>query len=157
MLRELAAKFSVSWIERRASLRKQFQVPVKVCFAPEKNPHNLTASCEDLFLSGETVDLSESGIAFVVSSIRIKEKYLVGQERILNIDMDLAGKKIRMRVIGKRYERVGIHASTERYLIGAAITDMSPDDRQKYEYFLRNGKKLLKTSGVPAFEMGVID
>ena len=157
MLRELVSKFSVSWIERRASLRKKYQVPVKVCFAPEKNPHNLTASCEDLFLSGETVDLSESGIAFVVSSIRIKEKYLVGQERILNIDMDLAGKKIRMRVIGKRYERVGIHASTERYLIGAAITDMSPDDRQKYEYFLRNGKKLLKTSGVPAFEMGVID
>jgi hypothetical protein len=34
---------------------------------------------------------------------------------------------------------------------------MSPDDRTKYEYFLRNGKKLLKTAGVPAFEMGVID
>jgi len=62
-----------------------------------------------------------------------------------------------MRVIGKRYERVGIHASTERYVVGAAITDMSPDDRQKYEIFLRNGKKLLKTAGVPAFEMGVID
>jgi hypothetical protein len=114
MLRELVSKFSVSWIERRASLRKSFQVPVKVSFAPEKNPHNLTLSSEELFLSGETVDLSESGIAFVVSSIRIKEKYLVGQERILNVDMDLAGKKIRMRVLGKRYERVGIHASTER-------------------------------------------
>jgi hypothetical protein len=157
MLRELAAKFSVSWIERRASLRKEFRVPVKVCFAPEKNPHNLTISCEELFLSGETVDLSDSGIAFVVSSIRIKEKYLVGQERILNVDMDLAGKKIRMRVLGKRYERVGIHASTEKYLVGAAITDMSPDDRQKYDYFLRNGKKLLKTAGVPALQMGVID
>jgi len=157
MLRELASKFSVSWIQRRASVRKEFHVPVKVCFAPEKNPHNLTTSCEDLFLSGETVDLSETGIAFVVSSIRIKEKYLVGQDRILNVDLDLAGKKIRMRVIGKRYERVGIHASTERYVVGAAITDMSPDDRQKYEYFLRNGKKLMKTAGVPAFEMGMID
>jgi hypothetical protein len=131
-------------------------VPVKVCFAPEKNVHNLTP-CKDSFLSGETVDLSESGIAFVVSSIRIKEKYLVGQERILHVEMDLAGKKIQMRVLGKRYERVGIHASTERYLVGAAITEMSPDDRTKYEYFLRNGKKLLKTAGVPAFEMGVID
>ncbi|MEP6703543.1 MAG: hypothetical protein ABJB34_01940, partial [Acidobacteriota bacterium] len=79
MLRELVSKFSVSWIERRASLRKKFEVPVKVCFALEKNLHNVTASCDELFLSGETVDLSESGIAFVVSSIRIKEKYLVGQ------------------------------------------------------------------------------
>jgi hypothetical protein len=132
-------------------------VPVKVCFAPEKNPNNVTRTCEDLFLSGETVDLSETGIAFVVSSIRIKEKYLVGQERILNVELDLAGKRIRMQVLGKRYERVGIHASTERYLVGAAITDMSPDDRQKYDYFLKNGKKLMKTAGVPAFEMGVID
>jgi hypothetical protein len=156
MLRELASKFSVSWIERRASVRKKFEVPVKVCFAPEKNVHNLT-SCEDSFLSGETVDLSESGIAFVVSSIRIKEKYLVGQDRVLHVEMDLAGKKIQMRVLGKRYERVGIHASTEKYLVGAAITEMSADDRTKYEYFLRNGKKLLKTAGVPAFEMGVID
>ena len=157
MLRELVSRFSVTWVERRASVRKKYSVPVKVCFAPETNPHNITRSCDDAFLSGETVDVSESGIGFVVSSIRIKEKYLVGQERILNVEMDLAGKKIKMQVLGKRYERVGIHMSTERYLVGAAITDMSPEDRQKYEYFLKNGKKLLKTSNVPAFEMGVID
>jgi hypothetical protein len=157
MLRELVSRFSVTLIERRASVRKKYQVPVRVCFAPEKNPLNLTAPCEDLFLSGETVDLSETGIAFIVGSIRIKEKYLVGQERILNVDLDLAGKKVRMQVMGKRYERVGIHASTERYLVGAAITDISPEDRQKYEMFLKNGKKLLKASGLPALEMGVID
>ncbi len=157
MLRELVSKFSVTLIERRASVRKQYQVPVKVYFAPEKNPLNLTVSSQDLFLSGETVDLSDTGIGFVVSSIRIKEKYLVGQERILNVEMDLAGKKVRMQVLGKRYERVGIHASTERYLVGAAITEMSPDDRQKYDYFLKNGNKLMKATGVPAFQMGVID
>lgn len=157
MLRELASRFSLTLIERRASVRKKFQVPAKVCFAPEKNPMNLTVSCEELFLSGETVDLSETGVAFIVSSIRIKEKYLVGQERLLNVELDLAGKKVRMQVLGKRYERVGIHASTERYLVGAAIHDMSPDDRQKYDYFLRNGKKLLKSAGLPALEMGVID
>ncbi|HEX6124923.1 MAG TPA: PilZ domain-containing protein [Pyrinomonadaceae bacterium] len=157
MLRELVSKFSVTMIERRASVRKKYQVPVKVCFAPEDNPLNLTRTCEDLFLAGETVDLSSTGIGFIVGFIRIKEKYLVGQDRILNVELDLAGKKVRMQVLGKRYERVGIHASTERYLVGAAITDMSPDDRQKYEHFLSHGKKLLKTSGVPAFGLGAID
>lgn len=157
MLRELVSRFSVTWIERRASIRKRYQLPVKVCFAPEHNPNNITKTCEDLFLSGETVDVSETGIAFIVSSIRIKEKYLVGQERLLNVELELAGKRIKMQVLGKRYERVGIHASTERYLVGAAITDMSPDDRQKYDYFLKNGKKLMKSTGVPTFEMGVID
>ena len=138
-------------------MRKKFQVPVKVYFAPEKNPNNVTRTCEDLFLAGETVDLSETGIGFLVTSIRIKEKYLVGQERLLNVELDLAGKKVRMQVLGKRYEPVGLHDSTERYLVGAAITEMSPEDAQRYEFFLRNGKKLLKTPGVPAFEMGVID
>jgi PilZ domain len=157
MLRELVSRFSVTLVERRAAVRKKYQVPVKVCFAPEDNPHNITRTCDDLFLSGETVDLSESGIGFVVSSIRIKEKYLVGQERILKVEIELAGKKITMQVLGKRYERVDIHDSTEKYLVGAAITHMRPEDREKYEYFLKNGKKLLKTAGVPALEMGVID
>ena len=157
MLRELASKFSITWVERRASARKKFQVPVKVCFAPEKNPHNVTVRCDDSFLAGETLDLSETGIGFVVSAIRMKERYLVGQERVLKVELDLAGKKVTMCVMGKRYERVGIHSSTERYLVGAEITEMSPEDRQKYEFFLKNGKKLLKTSGVPAYGMGAID
>ncbi len=97
MIRELVSRFSVTWVERRASVRKKYEVPVKVYFAPEKNPLNLTASCQDLFLAGETVDLSETGVGFVVSSIRIKEKYLVGQDRILTVELDLAGKKVRMQ------------------------------------------------------------
>jgi len=157
MLRELASRFSLSLIQRRSSLRTKFQAPVKVCFAPEKNPHNITASCEEVFLSGETVDVSETGIAFIVASIRMKEKYLVGQERLLKVEIDVGGKKIHMKVLGVRYERVGIHDSTERYLVGAAITEMSPEDRQRYDYVLKNGKKLLRTSGVPSLEMGVID
>jgi hypothetical protein len=155
MLRELVSKFSVRLLERRASVRKKYQVPVRVCFAPEDNRRNLTVSSEELFILGETLDLSETGIGFIVSSIRVKEKYLVGQERLLDVDLDLAGKRIHMRVVGKRYERVGIHASTEHYLVGAEITHMDPDDRQKYEHFLRNGKKLLKTTAVPAFGMGI--
>jgi hypothetical protein len=157
MIRELASRFSVTWFERRASVRKKFHVPVKVSFAPEKNPHNIKCPVDESFISGETVDLSETGIGFIVSAIRIKEKYLVGQDRVLNVELELAGKKVRLQLLGKRYERVGIHSSTEKYLVGGVIVAMSADDRQKYEFFLKNGKKLLKASGVPAFEMGVID
>jgi len=157
MLRELASRFSVSLIQRRSSVRKKFEAPVKISFAPEHNPLNITTSSKDLFLSGETVDISETGIGFIVASIRIKEKYLVGQERILKVEMDVGGKKIQMQVLGKRYERIGIHDSTERYIVGAVITEMSQEDRQRYEYVLKNGKKLLRSAGVPSLEMGVID
>ena len=101
-------------------------------------------SCEEAFLAGETVDLSESGIGFIVSSIRIKEKYLAGQERLLNVELDLAGKRVRMQVMGMRYERVGIHVSTEKYLVGAAIVEMNEEDRDAYDHFLNNGKKLMQ-------------
>jgi hypothetical protein len=154
MIREIASLFSRTLVERRASVRRKYQVPIKVCFTPEKNTANLTASCEELFLSGETTDMSDTGLGFVVSTIRIKEKYLVGQDRELNVEIDLPGRKVMMRVIGRRYEKVGIHVSTEKYLIGAEIKEMRSDDRLAYEVFLRDGKKMLKNVS-PAFELGI--
>ena len=154
MIRELASLFSRTLIERRTSVRRKYQVPVRICFSPEKNTANLTAACEEQFVSGETTDVSETGIGFVVSTIRIKEKYLVGQGRELNVELDLPGRKVMMRVIGKRYEKVGMHVSTEKYLIGAEITEMRSDERLAYEVFLQNGKKMLKNAA-PAFGMGI--
>jgi hypothetical protein len=104
----------------------------------------IKAPADDSFLCGQTIDMSETGIAFHVPSIRIKEKYLVGQERILTLALDLAGKHVTMRVLGKRYERVGIHISVDQYLVGASITEMADDDRAAYEHFLNNGQELLK-------------
>lgn len=155
MLRELVSRFSSTITERRASPRRKLNVPVKVCFAPQDNPLRSGGSpCTEAFLSGETIDLSDTGIGFVVSSIRIKERYLVGQDRTLNIELDLAGKKVRMSVLGKRYERVGIHLSAEKYLIGAVITEISDHDRQMYTHFLNHGKKLMQNYR-PALEFEV--
>lgn len=152
MIRELVSRFSRTFAERRASSRRQFSIPVKVSFAPPVNPIKIKAPADESVLHGETVDLSETGIAFAVSAIRVKEKYLVGQERLLNIELDLAGKRIAMRVLGKRYERTGIHISVEKYLIGATIMEMSDHDRAAYEHFLNNGKKLLQNYR-PVLEM----
>lgn len=139
MLRELVSRFSSTIAERRASVRKRYSVPVKVCFAPEKSL--VKGRCDEAFLSGETSDVSETGIGFVVSSIRIKEKYLVGQDRVLNVELDLAGTKIRMQVRGMRYERIGVHLSTERYLIGASIVAVNEEDKAAFDHLLRHGHK----------------
>jgi c-di-GMP-binding flagellar brake protein YcgR len=92
-----------------------------------------------VFMTGETFDLSDTGIAFVVSSIRIMENYLVGQERILIAELDLPGGKVTMKLLGRRYEQVGVHLSTEKYLIGAEIVEISDSDREMYEHFIRSG------------------
>jgi hypothetical protein len=96
---------------------------------------------------GETKDLSQTGIACIVSSIRLKENYLVGENRVLNAELDLPNGKVMMQVVGKRYEQVGEHISTARYLIGAGIVQMTDDDREAYEQFLKLGSKMTKKAG----------
>ena len=105
-----------------------------------------------VFMTGETHDLSHSGIAFVVSSIRVMENYLVGQDRVLIAELDLPGGKIVMKVIGRRYEQIGVHLSTEKYLVGAEIIEISEQDREAYDHFLKFGRPRTKAAAQMQFE-----
>src|SRR4051812_17435784 len=122
MIRKLVAKFNRSITERVVSPRKNYEIPIKVWFEPDRNTGRLKMPLENLVIIGETKDLSRSGIAFVVSAIRIQENYLVGEGRTLNAELDLPDGKIQMQIVGQRYEQVGQHISTARFLIGARIT-----------------------------------
>lgn len=154
MLRELISKLRGTIIERSHSARKPHNLPIKITFESQFSTGGLTSPHEKLFISGETADISSTGVGFIVSAIRIRENYLVGQDRTLNAEIDIPGGKVKMKIIGRRYEKVGIHLSTERFLIGAEITDMPKADRERYEYFLRYGGKRGKAAE-PSFEMGV--
>ena len=144
MIRKLVSKFSKSITERVVSPRKQYEVPIKIWFEPDKNTGRLKTPVENLVITGETKDMSRSGIGFIVSAIRIHENYLVGGGRILNAELDLPSGKIQMQIVGMRYEEVGQHLSQSRFLVGAKITQMSEENREDYEYFLRHGNKRKK-------------
>jgi PilZ domain len=145
MLRELINKFNSSLSERMVSSRRRHKAPVKIWFDAELNTERSREQARAACIYGETVDISRTGIAFLVPSIRVKEKYLVGHQRDLNVEIDLPTGKIFMRVIGKRYEKVGIHISSERFLVGAHIISLSGEDRENYETFLRNGTRRAKS------------
>lgn len=153
MIRELVSKFNKSLAERLVSSRKGYQAPIKLTFVPQTNTGRLKSPVEGLFIKGETIDISRTGIAFLVSSIRIKENYLVGQDRMLNAEIDLPGGKVRMQIIGRRYEKVGIHLSTEKFMIGAQIVKIDPQDQEIYEHFLRFGNKRKPAAG--NLELGI--
>ena len=110
---------------------------MKVWFDPESNTERAIHLAKTQCILGETIDISRSGIAFIVPSIRSQEKYLVGQERGLNVEIDLPTGKVQMRVKGRRYEKVGIHISTERFLVGAHIETLTGSDKEIYETFLK--------------------
>lgn len=154
MIRDIISRFARTVTERRASPRKKFELPIRIWFDPDTSIHRSAAADVDLAMCGKTVDISETGVGFLVPSIRIRESYLVAEERILNAEINLRGRKVRMRVIGRRYEKVGIHVSTESYIVGAEIVEMAEDDRRTYEYFIKNGHKL-KGIVEPGLELGL--
>jgi hypothetical protein len=136
------------------SARRRHTAIVKVWFDPdvisEREMELAKASC----IIGETVDISRTGIGFIVPSIRLKEKYLVGQERKLNMEIDLPTGKVCLKAIGCRYKKVGIHISTERFLVGAHILTLTGVDKENYELVLRNGNRRAKPAAA-SLELGI--
>lgn len=152
MIRELITRFNRSLSERMVSSRRRHKAPMKVWFEPEMNTDRARDEALAACICGETADISRTGIGFIVPSIRIKEKYLVGQQRNLNIEIDLPSGKIFMRAVGCRYEKVGIHLSAERFFVGAQILHLTGVDKERYDAFLQNGNRPAR--GATSMELG---
>jgi hypothetical protein len=145
VIRKLFSKLSRSITASTCPKRRPLHVPIKITIQPDVVTGNLkTAKRETLSISGETKDLSTSGVGFIVSSIRLREYYLVGENRTLHAELDLPNGKIRMDLMGVRYEQIGIHDSAVSFLIGARITKIEPLDKEIYEEYLRLGDKIMK-------------
>lgn len=155
MIRELISRFNRSLSEQMVSARRGHTAPIKVWFDPDVNTERGREAAKTACVLGETIDMSRSGVGFLVPAIRVKEKYLVGHLRPLNIEIDLPGGKIYLRAIGRRYEKVGQHISTERFLVGAEITDIDGSDKEIYDAFLRRGNRPPKGATAPSLGMGI--
>ena len=146
MIRELIAKFNRSLTESMVSSRRNHIAPIKIWFDPEVNSERGREAARSACILGETVDISRTGLGFSVPMIRFKEKYLVGHERNLNVEIELPNGKVFLQAIGRRYEKVGIHISTERFLVGAQITSLTGEDKEIYETFLKRGSRSLRAA-----------
>ena len=153
MIRELVTKLSGVLQRNTHDIRKKCDAPVRISFEPVRTTGNLHTTMEGLALSGEAADVSKSGIGFIVSSIRIKEFYLVGQDRRLIVELDLPAGRIKFKAIGKRYIRFGQHLSAEKFFVGAEIVEISGRDKQLYEDYLRFGFKAVKSPST-SMELG---
>lgn len=139
MLRKFITKLNKAVSERRAAPRHSFKIPIKIWFESIHKTENPHANSHTAW--GETKDLSLTGIGFYVPSIRIQENYLVGENRPLNVELDLPGGKLQMQLIGRRYEQTGEQLSVSKYLIGASISQISPENLEIYKQFLLSDKK----------------
>ena len=146
-LRNLISSFNKSIAQRNVAQRYKYEMPIIISFEPIKKTGRLSLPMQKPSIRGETKDLSKTGIAFIVSSIRLNENYLVGGGRILDVELKLPNAKVEMQLIGQRYEQIeDKHNSATKYLIGAKIVQMSEPDREVYEDFLRIGSRLRKNA-----------
>lgn len=137
MIRELFTRLSSTFHEQTAATRRECNVPMRVWFDPDHPTELASQKARAACITGEMIDISTTGLAFSVAAIRYQEKYLVGHERPLNIEIDLPNGKAFLRAIGKRYERDAGHLSTERFQVGVAITKINDNDRIKINDYIR--------------------
>ena len=152
VIRKFISKLNLTFVENRSARRYDLQVPVRITIEPDEACGKLTVKRDSLSISGETKDLSKCGIAFIVPSIRLREYYLVGENRKLQAELDLPNGKIKMQIVGVRYEQIGIHDSSVSYLIGAKIVSITPLEQEIYEEYLKYGNKV-KTDKAQDFSL----
>jgi hypothetical protein len=137
LIRKLASELTGFIMSRLTAPRKKLCVPVTIALESDKETNAKT-----LYIKGETKDLSKSGVAVIIPSIRLREKYLVGENRTIYASLDLPNGRIQIELVGCRYEQLGIHDSVATYLIGARILNISEADRALYDEYLTHGDNL---------------
>lgn len=154
MIRDLISRLTKALFERSVPARRNHKARIKLWFDPDGNSDPSIGLGKQTFILGETVDISRTGIGFVAPSIRLKEKYLVGQDRLLNVEIELPNGTVFLRAVGCRYEKVGKDVSSEKFLVGITISKLIGSDKETFETFLKLGPRRLH-SAARALELGI--
>jgi hypothetical protein len=94
------------------------------------------ADASTLRLAGYTRDISRSGLALIVPTIRIGGQYLTSQQRTLEITLKLPTGIVQLQGTPVRYSPLEDEGADTGYIIGLLITEMNDGDRARYNAYL---------------------
>lgn len=120
--------------DRRHSKRQNVRLPFTLSLVGPAIKRN--GSRQSAALRGHTWDVSVNGLALVVPSILLDEHHLVGENRKLNVKLELPQGTVEMKVVPIRYESLEEHETETGYLIGVKIVDMSETDREQFTQYV---------------------
>jgi len=75
-------------------------------------------------------------LALIVPAIRIGHYYLAGNDRRLNLKLEIPGGPVEMQLLPVRYESLNEEEQKAGYVIGARIVEMEKEDRAQFEEYL---------------------
>jgi hypothetical protein len=124
--------------ERRASPRRSIKLEFRVLLVATKT----SAEGEEqiLPLIGYTRDISESGLALLVSAKSMSVLYNLSETYTLQLVLTLPLGPVDLEVTPVRYQHINEGTSGSRILIGARITKISNEDRARLSEYLGRQK-----------------
>jgi PilZ domain-containing protein len=117
-----------SAIERREMRRLKVRCEVELLADLSLLDTDAGEPLESLIFMGQTSDLSAAGLAMIIPSMTIDERFCDGDNR-LNLSLHLPDGVIRLEVTPVRCERITGANSSQGYLLGTKITDVKQRDR----------------------------
>jgi hypothetical protein len=121
-----------SSIERREMRRLKVKCEVELLANLSLLDTDAGEPLESLIFMGETSDLSTVGLAMIIPSTIIDERFCDGDNR-LNLSLHLPDGVIRLEVTPVRCERI-TGANSHGYLLGTKITDVK--QRERFERYI---------------------
>jgi hypothetical protein len=132
--RTVVARLRKFVADRRRAKRRRVRLAFSISIvSPAKS---LTGTRRTVSMDGHTHDLSANGMALIVPAITLDEHHLVGENRSLKVQLELASGPVEMQVNPVRYERLEEHGNDIGYLIAVKIVAMSEGDRASYAKFV---------------------
>jgi hypothetical protein len=117
-----------SSIERRGMRRLKVKCEVELIADLSLLDADAGEPLESLIFMGQTSDLSAGGLAMIIPSTIIDERFCAGDNR-LNLSLHLPDGVIRIEVNPVRCERITGVNSAHGYLLGTKITNVNHPDR----------------------------
>ena len=135
VVRSVVARMREYFGNRRSARRYRSRVPFRVSLLdPKLSGDQLERAPR---IEGVTFDISSSGLALIVPAIRINERYLTAPDQLLRLLMELPSGTVELRVAPVRYEQLDREGAAGDYLIGVRISEMSDDDRARFDDYLK--------------------
>jgi len=122
--------------DRRHSKRRNVRLPFSLSLAsPAKGLNGTRRVCN---MEGHTLDLGTNDMSLITPKITLDEHHLVGENRGLNLRLELPSGPVELQVMPVRYESLEEHETETGYLIGVKIVSMPEADRAKFAEYVAN-------------------
>jgi hypothetical protein len=120
--------------DRRTSKRQPARLDLSLSLASATKGLNGAKRIESM--AGHTHDVSANGLALIVPRITLGDHHLVGENRTINLTVELPDGPVEMQTAPVRYERLEEHKLETGYLIAVKIVAMSDDDRARFSAYV---------------------